>query len=328
MKLNSGMFFKITAASSLLAAILFLGACSSDIEQPDPNLNIAYGTASPAQVLDLFLPEDSGGGNPADTVVLYIHGGAWVTGDKADSPVDEIRRIAAAKGCVAASMNYRLITMANNTVHCDDMLNDIDLAIRCIKDRTASLGLGINKLVLVGVSAGAHLSLLYAYQHAEGDSPAPIPIVLCISLSGPTDFTDPAWYTGMPVDPVIPSIQDDLKFPLISALTGEQFTPDDIQAMQEDSIDAGKRDALLKISPVHHVTGKVPTTILAHGQKDGIVPFSNAERLKAKLDDAGVAPVPPKDRLTVFPNSGHTLAGDPDKLEVLFDVINEYIGNL
>jgi dipeptidyl aminopeptidase/acylaminoacyl peptidase len=67
---------------------------------------------------------------------------------------------------------------------------------------------------------------------------------------------------------------------------------------------------------------------LAHGKLDGIVPFSNAERLRVKLDELGVAPVPPKERLIVFPNSGHTLQGDPDKLTALFELITEYVGNL
>ncbi|MDR3145772.1 MAG: alpha/beta hydrolase, partial [Treponema sp.] len=263
-----------------------------------------------------------------DTVILYIHGGAWITGDKTDSPVEEIRRIAADKGCVAASMNYRLLYTAD----CDDMLDDVDRAISRIKERTNSLGFKINKLVLVGVSAGAHLSLLYSYQHnAGGASPAPIPIVLCISLCGPADFTDSAWYDGsMPADPVLGNMlsEPSLKVSIISGLTGEAFTEDDYAALQSgSSLDAAKREALERISPIRYVGGDSPATILAHGEKDGIVPFSNAERLKAKLDEAGVAPVSP-DRFTVFPNSGHTLQGDPDKLTDLFAVINGYIGTL
>jgi acetyl esterase/lipase len=319
---------RITAAASFVAAVLFLASCSSEQETPDPNLDLAYGTSSSAQVLDLFLPADSGSGSgPADTLVLYIHGGAWVTGDKGDDPIGDIRRIAAGKGYAAASMNYRLISLtADNKVDCGDMLADIDLAVRFIKARIPS----IDRLILIGVSAGAHLSLLYTYQHyAAGDSPVPpIPIVLCISLSGPTDFSDPAWYRAAPSDAVDAEIPENMKITIISALTGSAFTPEDYRAVTESGeLDGEKQAALLGISPINFVSERVPPTIMAHGRKDGIVPFSNAERLKAALDEKAIAPAPAVDRLTVFPNSGHMLAGDPDKLAEFLGLLDEYIGN-
>ena len=48
-------------------------------------LNISYATISPAQKLDIYLPEEGNGPFP---VIISIHGGAFMFGDKADEQVN------------------------------------------------------------------------------------------------------------------------------------------------------------------------------------------------------------------------------------------------
>jgi acetyl esterase/lipase len=332
MKNNSiihGVIRIIPARAARFLAVLFLAAlfaaCTMDPEpEPaDPIVDLPYGSA-PAQTLDAFFPPRWSGG-PL-TGLLYIHGGAWIQGDKGDPPIDDIRKIAAENNCALFSMNYRMV---GDRASCEDMLEDVDLAIRYIRTNSPG-GARIDKLVLLGVSAGAHLSLLYSYQHhAASADPSPIPIALCISLSGPTDFSDPAWYAPRTDFTIVdPEIAQPLKLYLVSALTGTPFSTADYSAMRDGTVSAEKAELLRKISPIAYVSKAIPPTLLVHGAKDGIVPQSNATRLKAELERSG-APLPSAgERLTIFPNSGHMLDRDPDKMGEIFRVISENIGKL
>ena len=75
----------------LIVAAVGLGGCSSGSSSeadlttapaeaaPSPQLDVAYADTAPEQRLDLYQPA------PADKpapLVIYIHGGAWRTGDK------------------------------------------------------------------------------------------------------------------------------------------------------------------------------------------------------------------------------------------------------
>ena len=75
----------------LIVAALGLGGCSSGSSSeadlmtapaeaaPSPQLDVAYADTAPEQLLDLYQPA------PADKpapLVIYIHGGAWRSGDK------------------------------------------------------------------------------------------------------------------------------------------------------------------------------------------------------------------------------------------------------
>jgi dipeptidyl aminopeptidase/acylaminoacyl peptidase len=77
---------------------------------------------------------------------------------------------------------------------------------------------------------------------------------------------------------------------------------------------------VVDISPVMCVNtkfGKVPPTLLVHGQGDNQVPYSNALRLKAVLDYMSV---PNKLILTTGNEDNHMLGGDflPDIEQVIF----------
>lgn len=67
--------------------------------------NVPYVTPSDSvRVGDLYLPKDTGRLHPA---VLFIHGGGWVSGDKAESTGNA--RALAQHGFVVFNINYRLI---------------------------------------------------------------------------------------------------------------------------------------------------------------------------------------------------------------------------
>lgn len=255
--------------------------------------DLSYGTHE-RNVLDLYVPKENDG---EIGLVLFIHGGAWIMGDK--SGYESTAKNAAINyGYATASINYRYIS---ETVSILDIIDDIDLALECIKEKGNELGVNINKVLLTGDSAGGHLSLLYAYK--RGDS-APIKPAAVVSNSGPTNLTDEAFYinNSMGSEEYIAS--------LFSYACGVNFT----YAQRAEA-----QAALALVSPITYVSEKSVPTVINHGMKDTIVPYSNALALDKALTAAGVT-----HELNSYPNSNHDLGDDKANKEIASKLLIEY----
>jgi acetyl esterase/lipase len=110
---------------------------------------ISYGQ-DPAQALDLLVP--AGGKRP---LLLFVHGGGWSIGDKAQGAGVKAEHFAA-QGWAFASINYRLVPQA--TV--EGQAADVAAAIAYLRAHADQLGIDGNRIVLMGHSAGAHLVAL------------------------------------------------------------------------------------------------------------------------------------------------------------------------
>lgn len=266
-----------------------LGGESKSYEYRD----LVYGEHQ-RQVLDLNIPKDNDG---EIGLILFIHGGAWIAGDKS-SYTSGIESASDTYGFAAASINYRYLS---EDVALYSILDDIDSALKCIKEKGAENGVNINKVLLTGDSAGGHLSLLYAYSRAET---APITPAAVVSNSGPTDLFDDNFY--------INNALGDAEYvsTLFSYGCGQRF------AYAEK---ATAEQALLNVSPIYYVNENSVPTVINHGVKDSIVPFSNAQALDAKLTEYGV----PHD-FNIYPNSDHDLGADKENKKIANDLLLEY----
>lgn len=260
--------------------------------------DLSYGTHE-RQVVDLCIPNDASGDLG---MVLFIHGGAWIQGDK--ETYDEGMSYGASNlGVATASVNYRYIS---ESVDLHDVLDDIDSALAAVKAKGAEKGVNINKVLLTGDSAGAHLALLYAYARKQT---APIAPVAVISNSGPTDLYDDNFYNN--------NAMGDTAFvcQIMSYACGQSFTYE-----QKESAKA----ALYSVSPVSYVSADCVPTVINHGNADTIVPFSNALALDALLTQYGVEHV-----LNVYDGADHDLGKDDearDKAdELLFGYIDRFL---
>lgn len=253
--------------------------------------NVAYGTEE-RQVLDLYIPEEHDG---TLGLILMIHGGAWVAGDK-ESYTNNAKEIAGSYGCAAAAINYRYLS---ENVTMADILDDITAATAKIKAIGEENGVVIDKMLLTGMSAGGHLSLLYAYSRANEAAIRPVCVV---NQCGPTDFTDKNFLNS--------DIGTDNVYMLMSWATGIEITPENFEL---------NAIPLLAVSPVAYAATAVPT-VTAHGQKDATVPYSNALSLDTVLKAAGV-----RHDFIPYPNSGHSLADDKDCESAVYDLYVEYV---
>jgi acetyl esterase/lipase len=208
--------------------------------------------------LDLYLPR-----RPRDPmpVALLFHGGGWQSGDKDEIALDVLPYLE--MGFAVANVDYRLARVATAPA----AVEDGRCALRWVLRHAKQYGLDAGRVILVGSSAGAHLALMAALAPASagfdglcpGDEPLKVAAVINFfgiidvgELLGPKDTRDFAvGWIGHPPDP--------------AALAR-------------------------RVSPITYVAKGTPAPPIftAHGDADPVVPFTQARRLHAALDQAGV----------------------------------------
>ncbi|WP_285138469.1 alpha/beta hydrolase [Microbacterium sp. lyk4-40-TSB-66] len=117
-------------------------------------LGVSYGDAQDGAgaddtTLDLFTTADEGERRP---VVIWIHGGAWVSGSSAN--VDPYLRILASHGYTAIGLNYSL---GPEQVY-PTAVRQINDALTYIDAHADDLSVDPDRIVLAGDSAGAQLA--------------------------------------------------------------------------------------------------------------------------------------------------------------------------
>ena len=222
------------------------------------NKDISYGEYGERNLLDIAFPN-----NKTQSLVVFIHGGGWIGGSKANYAEEFAKKYD--DGYVYAAINYRY---ASEEYHCNDILDDIQKAMLKIKDVCKGNGYTINKVAFFGHSAGGHLSLQYAYKMKDV---CPFNIGFVSSLSGPTDLSDEKYIT----DTIIGSTY----YELASYMTGIDIDETNFK---------DNKEALLDVSPISYIDKACPT-IICHGESDTVVPLSNALTLKEKLDATNIA---------------------------------------
>jgi len=118
--------------------------------------NIAYGE-DPKQILDVFQPQ----GRSGAPVVIYIHGGAYVRGDK-DIYGEIYGNIAtwfARQGALGINATYRLAPGAKWPSAADD----VRAMVKWAKESAVRFGGDPNRVYLVGHSAGATHAASYIF---------------------------------------------------------------------------------------------------------------------------------------------------------------------
>ena len=274
------IFFILTIA---FLSMLFLGV----FRNYDVYKNIKYGE-NERNTLDLYIPKDY----QKEGLLLYIHGGAWIAGDK--STYKKELKTYAKKGIACASINYRYVS---GTVSCYDILEDIETAVKVIYEKASSLGIRLNRMMLTGHSAGAHLSLLYAYKYQNTSCITPVAVA---SFAGPTDLTEDAYYENWP------SVYE-----LFSYMIAKSF---------DENTKADVKEDLLQVSPISYVNENSVPTIIAQGEKDNVVDKENAIRLENVLKSNNV-----EYYAYYYPSSGHGLENDKKINQQAYAKFDEFV---
>lgn len=255
-----GMFFSATFTSCQK------GEKEEEILTQLDMKNVSYGSDT-AQMMDIYLPARRDTSNTK--VILFIHGGSWSGGDKNEFN-DAIAAIRTKlPGFAIFNMNYRLAYSGSNRFPAQ--MEDVQSAINFIAAKANEYKVNSNKFCLIGASAGANLAMLHAYKNNKTGKTKAV-----IDLFGPADLTD--LYNNHPIP--------DQARPVVVNFLGA--TP------------AANPDIYAQASPINFInTGTVPTLIF-HGRYDIVVPVTQSNALKAKLQANNV-----KVEMTVYPGEGH-----------------------
>ena len=243
--------------------IVFLAACSDktsedlqafDVELSAVNLfDMSYGDDA-AQTLDMYLPANR---SAATTKILVlIHGGGWVQGDKNDMReyIPLLRREHPDHAIV--NLNYRLAIPDVRTAFPNQFL-DLQLALNFLSEACPALEIK-PEFGLIGVSAGGHIALQYDYVYDVRDQ-----VKMVSSIVGPTNLKDTYYSRNPQFSRAMEYLVDRKEYPGIS-------------------------DLAMAVSPAHFVNENSSPTILFYGENDDLVPVSNGKFLEGKLKAAKI----------------------------------------
>lgn len=228
--------------------------------------DIEYGEAGGQKLLlDAHVPDGDG----KFPVAIIVHGGGWSAGDKETDIVPVLAPFAT--NFTWFTISYRLAP-TNRWPACFD---DVQTAIRWVKQHAPEYKGDPSRIALIGYSAGGHLVCLAATQATPETR-----VQAIVGLAPPTDIT---------ADAERHSSLD--KWSSMENLLGRNSLDDEtIKIMRE-------------ISPSEHINADLPPFLLIQGSADVTVPYPLTQRFATKLKAANV----PYDFITIT-NATHTIA--------------------
>ncbi len=196
-------------------------------------------------------------------VMVYVHGGAWVIGDKREQGKPMMYELVA-RGWVCVAINYRLSPKATWPDH----IVDVKRAVAWVKEHIADYGGDPSFVAVSGGSAGGHLCALLALSEGDaafqpGFETADTSVDACVPFYGVMDMT------GSPEGSARygPGLLEMLEKTVMK--TRESEHPELFRAA----------------SPTFRVRPDAPPFFVLHGANDTLVPVETArtfvERLRA-----------------------------------------------
>ena len=244
--------------------VLALGVLAAPAEARRVLTDIEYARVDSVSLrLDLYLPTNSPGPTP---LVVWIHGGAWMSGSKEDCAAPDVLGDAYA----VASIDYRL----TQTAPFPAQLDDCKAAVRWLRAHAGDYGIDASRIGAWGESAGGHLAALLGtsgnvpeLEGTVGDDLSTSSRVQAVcDFCGPTDLAAMVAQL-LEIDPETPM------YPFVLLLGG---TLDE------------KAELARLASPVSHVDASDPPFLIVHDDQDDVVPYAQATSFYSALASAGV----------------------------------------
>ncbi|RIQ11092.1 alpha/beta hydrolase [Jiangella rhizosphaerae] len=226
---------------------------------------------------------------PDAPLVLYVHGGGWRHGDKAE---DGPRRLLplAERGVTVASADYRLLPDAVFP----DQVHDLKAAVRWLRAHGADLELATERIGIWGASAGAYLGSLLALTPGDetfegtvgGHRDQSSAVQAVVHWFGPSDLLTAGSRSRLETRL--------LPFAFEADLLGVPSVAD-------------AADQARELSLLSRASAQAPPFLIAHGDRDRIVAPSEGAALHQALSRAGAS-----SRFDLLGGAGHEDAAFDD----------------
>lgn len=244
--------------------LIFFISCSKDeseiIHPTDEDVileDVSYG-AHERNKMDVLLPA---GKNTSKTkVLMLIHGGGWIAGDKSDFDIllnsENLENLKKEFPDIAViSLNYRLATNKANQYPAAE--EDIKTAMDFIFRHAHAYQVNSNSTYILGGSAGAHLAALYTVKN-----PSP-------RIKGTIGISEAYELTSLYAEG-----NSEAKQVLQSFLGGTPQT---------------KADNYFNPSPYNFINYSTTKYLLLHRRDEDLVPVSQAEKFEVALKSKNMA---------------------------------------
>lgn len=253
--------------------------------------NVRYGEEE-REVMDIFVPKSLSKENE-NGVILFVHGGSWTSGDKAD--MEKLCTYYTKLGYVTVTMNHTYVGGAlksGETGTFYTINNEVELAFAKIKQLSEENGWSITQAAISGYSSGCHVAFLYAYSKGN-EASAPIPVKCAFGMVGTMDFRDMCWQNVAIPGPGVAAIGlNDMRL---------SSTDDPYPQEQFDQI-------IDSISPLAFAKkGDAVPTVAGFGETDYLlVDYLHGVYLDQALDEQNI-----ENEVIFFPNSDHAMGTNP-----------------
>jgi acetyl esterase/lipase len=272
--------------SALLIRYVFESGAADvekDMEQFAPTgivelLNEQYQPDDGDAKLDVYFPEAHSAPGTFLPTLVWIHGGAWISGHKDDVP--PYFQLIAEQGFTVVSIEYSLGPEKTYPTP----IHQINAALSFVQQQAERFHVDVNRIAIAGDSAGAQLASQIAtvitnpeYAAELGLAPSLKPehlraVVLFCGIYDMNAFKGHDVESVKPNDSFMSKVLQWGNDSVLWAYTGER---------------GGDRDALREMSTINFVTGAFPTTFISGGNAD---PLTNEQSkpFASKLESLGV----------------------------------------
>ncbi len=265
----------------------------------------ALPNTGPPGTLDMHLDVYQVPANKPTPVVIQIHGGGWIRGDRPSGSGSFGPFFAAGMSVVAVQYRNAIDAPAPAAIQ------DVLCAMSWVKKNAAKYNFDPNKVVTWGGSAGGHLALMAGYAPSSMDPPGCTDqpkVVAVIDMYGASDVAESLTYPGsmgfthqwigldlpLPPNPApTATTSSATPGPAPSAATTGPANPDGMPRVRPQAPRwADPTEAMLararQVSPLSYIHPGLPPTFIINGDHDTTYNPTQSYKLKAALDAAHV----------------------------------------
>lgn len=233
--------------------------------------DLSYAQLSSAQRLDIYWPEEGDGPFP---VIVSIHGGAFMGGDKRDAQLTPMLQ-GLERGYCVVGVNYRMSGEAKFPA----LAHDIKAAIRWIRASAKDYLFDPDRIAAWGGSAGGYQSLMVGVSAnvpelndlSLGNANQSSHVQAVVDWFGPTDF--------LKMDEQL--AESGMAPPEEEAHNG----PNSPESLLLGRTITEAPDLVRSASPETYLHPNVPPFFIQHGTKDNIVPYQQSVNFAVKVKE-------------------------------------------